>query len=445
MKKHLKLSNAFLCVMSLYFYAYGEPKLVALMIASIIFNYCIALLIDKLSRYRNVCLIVSVILNIGILFVCKYLGWSIEILNSIFDKKIPAFNMALPIGISFYTFQAMSYVIDVWKRVVPAQKNIINVGLYVSLFPQLVAGPIVRYTDIEKQIYKRSLSPEKWGSGIERFIIGFSKKVLLADSFSVIADKAFLLNSENSLGILFSWIGAIAYSLQIYYDFSGYSDMAIGLGKMLGFSFLENFNYPYMASSITDFWRRWHISLSQWFRDYVYIPLGGNRHGTKRMLVALGITWLSTGIWHGANVTFLLWGCIYGTLIILEKLYEIPQKIQAGAAWKIPYRLFVLIVIMLCWVIFRAENINFAIQYIATMFGISGMTENSGLEILYCLEFKWELLAGSALCFPVIPWLKSQLKEHASYVLLFLEFLLFMVSISYLIKGTYSPFIYFNF
>ena len=264
MKKHLKLSNAFLCVMSLYFYAYGEPKFVFLMIASIIFNYCIALLIDRASRHRNVYLIVSVVFNIGILFVCKYLGWSIEILNSIFAKEIPAFTMALPIGISFYTFQAMSYVIDVWKKVVPAQKNIINVGLYVSLFPQLVAGPIVRYTDIEKQIYKRSLSPEKWGGGIERFIIGFSKKVLLADSFSVIADKAFLLNSENTMGFLFAWIGAIAYSLQIYYDFSGYSDMAIGLGKMLGFTFLENFNYPYMASSITDFWRRWHISLSRW-------------------------------------------------------------------------------------------------------------------------------------------------------------------------------------
>lgn len=445
MRKHLNLSNAFLCVMSLYFYAYGEPKFVFLMIASIIFNYCIALLIDRASRHRNVYLIVSVVFNIGILFVCKYLGWSIEILNSILAKEIPVFSMALPIGISFYTFQALSYVIDVWKRVVPAQKNIMNVGLYVSLFPQLVAGPIVRYTDIEKQIYKRPLSLKKWGDGIERFIIGFSKKVLLADSFSVIADKAFLLNSENTLGFLFAWIGAIAYSLQIYYDFSGYSDMAIGLGKMLGFSFLENFNYPYMASSITDFWRRWHISLSQWFRDYVYIPLGGNRHGTKRMLIALGITWLSTGIWHGANVTFLLWGCIYGTLIILEKLYEIPQKIRVGVVWKIPYRVFVLIVIMLCWVIFRAENMNLAIQYISTMFGIASISENLGLAIFYCQEFKWELLVGILLCFPIIPWVKKHLKEKASYVLLLFEFLLFVVSISYLIKGTYSPFIYFNF
>lgn len=307
LRKKIKWQNLFLLLMSLMFYAWGEPKYVLLMLLSIVGNYALAILIER-TAHRRLWLFTAVFLNIGMLFVCKYLNWGIGILNRIFDTSWQGIKMTLPIGISFYTFQALSYVIDVYRNTVPVQRNLINVGLYVSLFPQLVAGPIVRYVDIEKQIMHRTMTVETFAMGIERFMIGFSKKILLADSFSVIADRAFAMNLESTLGIAMAWLGAIAYTLQIYYDFGGYSDMAIGLGKMLGFSFAENFNHPYMALSVTDFWRRWHISLSRWFRDYVYIPLGGNQQGKKKMILALAMTWIATGIWHGANRTFVLWG-----------------------------------------------------------------------------------------------------------------------------------------
>ena len=446
MKKHLKLSNAFLCVMSLYFYAYGEPKFVFLMIASIIFNYCIALLIDRASRHRNVYLIVSVVFNIGILFVCKYLGWSIEILNSIFAKEIPAFTMALPIGISFYTFQAMSYVIDVWKKVVPAQKNIINVGLYVSLFPQLVAGPIVRYTDIEKQIYKRSLSPEKWGGGIERFIIGFSKKVLLADSFSVIADKAFLLNSENTMGFLFAWIGAIAYSLQIYYDFSGYSDMAIGLGKMLGFTFLENFNYPYMASSITDFWRRWHISLSSWFRDYVYIPLGGNRVSILKFIRNIFVVWFLTGFWHGASWNFIIWGLYFGVILLIEKFF-LKKYLDKTKVLKYIYTSFIVVIGFL---IFNSISLNEIFNSLGNMFFINDIPLYNN-EVLYYLKSNLILIIVALIgCSPLMKNIylmlkKTKYKNFVESLEIVYVMGLLVLCTAFLIDASFNPFLYFRF
>ena len=445
LRKHIKILNIFLLLASLTFYAWGEPKYVLCMLFSIVFNWMAAVFIGKYQSegMRNGILALSVIINIGLLFVCKYLNWCISIINNVLDLRLSQTSISLPIGISFYTFQALSYVIDVWRNDVRAQKNIVNVGLYISLFPQLIAGPIVRYEDIEKQIMDRTLSVSEISSGIERFIAGISKKVLLADSMAVIADKAFSVNSGR--GVLFAWAGAVAYALQIYYDFSGYSDMAIGLGKMLGFTFKENFNYPYLADSITDFWRRWHISLSSWFRDYIYIPLGGNRKGRVRTFFNLGIVWLTTGIWHGANFTFLFWGCAYGILIMIEKLFQIPQKLKNNRVFALPYRIFTILVILLCWVVFRAENISAAIHYIETMLGLHHLGNNTALAALYIKEYRWELLWGLLLSFPIVPYLKERTSGKISGLILCCEYVLFGISISYLIKGSYSPFIYFNF
>lgn len=444
LRKHINISNLFLFFMSLIFYAWGKPKYVLLMLFSIICNYCLALLIEK-TKYRNFWLIVAIFINIGVLFFFKYANWVLSIFNRMFNTSLYSKSMMLPIGISFYTFQALSYVIDVWKKKTPAQKSFIGVGLYIILFPQLVAGPIVRYTDIEQQIKERLMTSDKISDGIERFLVGFSKKILLADSFAAIADKVFLMNNENTLGMVFAWLGAIAYAMQIYFDFSGYSDMAIGLGKILGFSFPENFNYPYMASTITDFWRRWHISLSKWFRDYVYIPLGGNRHGTGRMIISLAITWLATGIWHGANVTFLIWGAIYGGIIILEKLLKLPEYVEKNRIYKMCYRCFSILLIIICWVIFRADNIREAFVYLKTMFCMKVSRSDLDITFLYIREYICEIMAGIAFCFPVGNWLKGTKSNGMQWGILLAEWLLFIVSVSYMVKGAYSPFIYFNF
>lgn len=310
LKRNIALQNLFLLGMSLVFYAWGEPKYIVLMLFSCCINWAFGRIMGKVEnpKDRLLCLIVDILFNVGLLFICKYLNWGIGIFNRIFSTTLHQFPLRLPIGISFYTFQASSYIIDVYRKKIKAQKSLLGVSLYICLFPQLVAGPIVRYTDIEERLHDRKITIQDTSDGITRFLIGFSKKILLADSLAVIADKAFTLNDSGSLSVVMAWLGAIAYSLQIYYDFSGYSDMAIGLGKMLGFHFGENFNYPYLANSISDFWRRWHISLGNWFRDYVYIPLGGNRKGKVHTTINLMIVWCTTGMWHGANLTFLVWG-----------------------------------------------------------------------------------------------------------------------------------------
>lgn len=443
-----KIQNTFLLLMSLLFYAWGEPKYVLLMMLSIALNWCLALGIDADGRkkwQRNILLIIAIVFNVGSLFVFKYLTWGIAIVNSTFGCSVPYRDIALPIGISFYTFQALSYVIDVWRQDVQAKKDMIGVGLYISLFPQLVAGPIVRYGDIEKQLSYRKISLEGFSDGITRFMCGFTKKVLLADNVAVIADKAFAMNKANELGGAFAWLGAVAYTFQIFFDFSGYSDMAIGLGKMLGFSLPENFNFPYKAHSIRDFWRRWHISLSSWFRDYVYIPLGGNRKGNRRTYVNLAIVWLLTGIWHGANITFVLWGAIYGLLIIFERMINIEEKVKNNRVVGVGYRIFTCVCIIILWVLFRAENINQACLYIARMFDWSKWLDNISLVLLYISEYKWELTA-CVVC-SLVKW-PNKFQQQSSIletIKMLLLYMFFIISISYLVKGTYSPFIYFNF
>ena len=327
-----KLKNGFLLFASLVFYAWGEPVYVLLMVFSIAVNYVFGLLMEKKAEKKKLWLIISVIIDLGLLCLFKYTDFIIENINGAFDAGLDLLKLALPIGISFYTFQAMSYTIDVYRGNVRAQKNIVDFGMYITMFPQLIAGPIVRYTDVEAQLKNRRVSAKDFSDGISRFIVGLGKKVLLANQIGALWSEVYALGGNTSA--LMAWIGAFAFSFQIYFDFSGYSDMAIGLGKMLGFEFVQNFDYPYISRSATEFWRRWHISLGTWFREYVYIPLGGNRVGPLKHIRNIMIVWLLTGFWHGAAWCFILWGLYYGILLLLEKyiwgkgLAKLPKFIQ---------------------------------------------------------------------------------------------------------------------
>lgn len=343
--------NAFLLLASLCFYAYGEPKFVFVMIMAIILNYFDALIICKFNntQIKRMFLIIGILLNLSVLIVFKYSNFITGNLRYLFPD-ISVTYIALPIGISFFTFQALSYLIDVYRGEI-AQKNLFNLGLYISFFPQLVAGPIVRYKSISKEIENRAETWKDFSEGIVCFINGLIKKIVIANNMAIIADKAF--DGEIAqLGILFSWLGALAYSLQIYFDFSGYSDMAIGLGRMFGFHFDKNFDYPYSSKSLTEFWRCWHISLGSWFRDYVYIPLGGSKKGHFNQIRNLFIVWLLTGIWHGANWTFIIWGLIYFLFLVVEKYIIKPEVFKRSFAVYL-YRIFVLLIVLFCWVLFR--------------------------------------------------------------------------------------------
>lgn len=448
LQKRVWLQNLFLILVSLVFYGWSDPKLIILIIISIVLNYCTALSIGNIrtKKVRLTFLLIGITFNIGMLVYFKYAGWCWEILNKILRRETEAFEIMLPLGISFYTFQALSYVIDVYRRDVKVQKNVFVVALYILMFPQLVAGPIVRYAEIELQICSaRRFFAEDFSDGVERFIKGFSKKVLLADSFSVMADKAFSLNALGELDTTMAWLGGIAYALQIYYDFSGYSDMAVGLGKMLGFTYPENFNYPYIANSITDFWRRWHMSLSTWFRDYVYIPLGGNRKGRMRTIINQAVTWLSTGLWHGANFTFLIWGGLNGGLLAAERATKIPQLISRKRVVGIVYRLFTIILIVLCWVMFRAESVTEAFRYYHVMFNFRKLQGNVETALFYLHIYRSELFLGVLLCTPIVSKLFDARVKLLKILKDIVMLVCFLVSISYVIKGTYSPFIYFNF
>ena len=449
LKKRIHLLNLFLLVLSLIFYAWGEPYYIVLMLISICFNWLSALWIDYIAStpiLKKTILILAILFNIGMLFIFKYANWILEMICELTGVSFPTLSISLPIGISFYTFQALAYVIDVWRGGVKASKSITAVGVYISLFPQLIAGPIVRYSDIAKSLQNRCITASDSSEGIWRFIAGLSKKVLLADSIAVIADKAFALNASGNAGSSFLWLGALAYALQIYYDFSGYSDMAIGLGKMLGFSFQENFNFPYAAATVTDFWRRWHISLSSWFRDYVYIPLGGSRNGLICTIRNLACVWILTGIWHGANLTFVCWGIAYGVIIIAERILKIPAYIDSASTIRgTMYRIFTLVIILLCWILFRADNIQMAYSYIAAMFCPGNFFVNTDTTWLYLSEFRFELIIGILLSIPCSYRIICKIKEHIPVLYYISEYLLFFISISYLMKGTYSPFIYFNF
>lgn len=446
---HRNIQNIFLFISSLFFYAWGEPIYVLLLIASIVFNWAMAIFIDKsVETIKKIFLAISIVFNIGILFVFKYLTFTVVQINRVIGSNISVKEFALPIGISFFTFQALSYVIDVYRGE-KLQKNLFHVGLYISFFPQLIAGPIVRYNSISEQLTGRKESVQGFKSGVIRFIGGFSKKVLLANTLAVISDRAFSIEGNN-MSVSFAWLGAIAYTLQIYFDFSGYSDMAIGLGRMFGFNFDENFNYPYISTSITEFWRRWHISLSRWFRDYVYIPLGGNRTGkVSRNLFNLLIVWILTGIWHGANWTFIFWGLLYFFFLLIEKTTFVGSFIKK---FKFVGHVYTLIVVTVLWVIFRADGIHHAISYIKSMFGLGGISFYSGQTWVYFRENMICIIGAIIFSTDWLSRFSKFVSDKSAKLGKVLEtigeiclFILFLISVVYIINGTYNPFIYFNF
>ena len=402
------------------------------------------------------------IFNLGMLFIFKYLGFFISNINSIFNMNLNIPEISLPIGISFFTFQAISYVIDVYRKtdrgeIITSQKNIINVGLYIAFFPQLIAGPIVRYKTIADQLEHRVESFDKFGEGTRRFLIGLSKKVLLSNNLAIIADNVFAYQ-PNELSTSLAWLGAIAYSFQILFDFSGYSDMAIGLGKMFGFEFMENFNYPYISKSVAEFWRRWHISLGNWFKDYIYIPLGGNRKGLKRTIFNSFIVWLFTGVWHGANWTFISWGLYFFVFISIENILKKLNLFKENFLLNIFKHIYLIVVIIIGWVLFRSNTIEQAVEYIHTMFSLKNSAEMNEIMLLYLQQNKYFLLLCVLFSTPIAVYIKnitqSYLNKNSKQKILSISvdltvsaiyIILFIINISYIAKNTYNPFIYFNF
>ncbi len=448
------LRNVFLFFTSLFFYAWGEPRFVLIMLLSILLNYLFGIWIDKVRENKHkarVAMSVMLLFNISVFFVFKYLNFTIQNINSLAGDVLPQTNIVLPIGISFITFQAMIYVFDVYLEKGVAQKNPLYVGLYIAFFPQLIAGPIVRYETVADQIQNRVETWNDFTKGISRFIIGLSKKVLLSNTMAIVADEAFSKSDFSSLSVSFAWLGALAYSLQIFFDFSGYSDMAIGLGKMFGFHFEENFNYPYISASVSEFWRRWHISLGTWFRDYVYFPLGGSRVKSKgRLIRNLFVVWFLTGVWHGASWNFMIWGLGYFLLIAFEKVSGYPDKFK-NPVLKQVYRLFTLLCVLGGWILFRAPTLKIAVKYTLSAVGAMGNPLSDSLFLLYLREYAVFFIFGLLLSLPFVSTLKRiiEKKKMPGWVMESLAtvtlFILFIVSVSYLIKGTYNPFIYFNF
>ncbi len=451
-----KYRNYVLLAASFLFYAYGEPDFVYIMLFSIILNYCFSLLIHRANMaarhgQARLCLYADVALNLALLFIYKYLNFAISIGNTLFKKELPLPDIALPIGISFFTFQALSYVIDVYYERVNVQKNPLYLALYISFFPQLIAGPIVRYHSIEQQITKRTCSIDKFGEGTRRFLLGFCKKVLLANHLSIVAMHIQASDVHTTTPSLL-WLGSICYSLQIFYDFSGYSDMAIGLGKIFGFEFEENFNYPYISRSITEFWRRWHISLGQWFRDYVYIPLGGSKSSVPKHIVNLLIVWLLTGIWHGADYNFIIWGLTYFFLLVIEKYIVKPEQ-RDNKMIQILWRAVTLLCINFAWVLFNFPHLRDGIRYCLAMLGYYGIPfEMINDELIkYMREYGFFLLAGLLFATPIARIIgsaveRNKLFSHVSALLLPVCYgILFLWAVSFLILGAHNPFIYFNF
>ncbi len=450
-----KYRNIFLLLASLLFYAWGEPKFVIIMIVSIIINYLFALGIDKCKKKesRRLLLKFTVVMNLGILVVFKYLTFFETSVNSILGNlkiaNIPIHQITLPIGISFFTFQGLSYVIDVYWKKVDVQKNIIKLGLYISLFPQLIAGPIVRYIDVEKEISDRRQTISDFSSGIRRFIIGLSKKVLLANTLGQVADNIFALEL-NAFSTVTAWLGIICYALQIYFDFSGYSDMAIGLGRMFGFHFIENFNYPYISKSITEFWRRWHISLSTWFKDYLYIPLGGNRKGKVRTYINLIIVFFTTGLWHGASFNFVFWGLYYGFFLVIEKTQILKKIFKIKKDNKILNtigHIYTILVVLVGWVFFRTESMSSAVNYVKKLFFMSN-TSRELFSFTYYFDSKTILFLIVALIasMPIVKKVQKYFNNRVGEVLrdIVLVTLLFITMVT-LSNSTYNPFIYFRF
>lgn len=432
--------NVLLLLASLFFYAWGEPVFVLLMLFSVLVNWGIGLKMDK-SSSKKVWLLVAVIWDLAILFVFKYLTFVLDNVGLLLHTDLPDISIALPLGISFFTFQILSYILDLYYGNTTVQKKLYKFALYVTMFPQLVAGPIVRYEQIAYEIDHRKENIEDFSLGMTRFVYGLGKKVLISNAMGTITDNMFYLSKNGELSVAAAWLGGIAYTLQIYFDFSGYSDMAIGLGRMFGFHFLENFNYPYIAKSITDFWRRWHISLSSWFRDYVYIPLGGNRCSVSRNYWNTFVVWLLTGIWHGANWTFIVWGLGYFVLLCIER--------KAGFTKGVKYigHVYTMVAVILLWVVFRADNLTLAGRYIGQMFGSSGVLWDA--TAAECLAGGWTMLV-LALIFscPVAKWSADKLKLSETArknIAAVLAVPLLLVCIAKCLSSAYNPFIYFNF
>ena len=427
--KKIKIKNIVLLLFSLAFYAWGEPYYFFLMLLMIIVNYKLTIMMDKKDSKRI--FVFLIIFNLLSLFSFKYLNFCITNVNNIFNTNLKTLNLSLPIGISFYTFQVLSYVIDVYRKKVKPQTKFISLACYVSAFPQLIAGPIVRYTDIEKEINDRKVTSDDFADGIRRFISGLGKKVLIANNVSYVCDSIFALGAPTAgfIGIL---IATISYTLQIYFDFSGYSDMAIGLGRMCGFHYNENFNHPYISTTVTEFWRRWHISLSSFFKDYVYIPLGGNKKGTFKHIRNILIVWALTGLWHGDSWNFIIWGLYYGIILIIEKYLFKKKEFKS--------HIYTMIIVMFGWLIFRQTSTSELFSSFKALFGVYGLGNIKSLYYLgiFSSRFIIAFILGIILSINVINFKSNKIKD-------ILLIIIFVISIIFIVVSSYNPFIYFRF
>ena len=436
------LKNTVLLVFSLVFYAWGEPKYVFLMIATIGLFYGCGLAIGKCQdspKWKKFWLILSVVVSLGLLGVFKYADFLIDSVNAVTGAEFSLLKLALPIGISFYTFQCLSYTIDVYRGNAEPQKNIISFGAYVSLFPQLIAGPIVRYVDVARELDERTHSLEDFALGMRRFLVGLGKKVLIANQLGALTE-VFRTTADKS--VLFYWMYAIAFALHIYFDFSGYSDMAIGLGRIFGFHFIENFNYPYLSRSIAEFWRRWHMSLGSWFRDYVYIPLGGNRVGKGRWVFNILVVWMLTGLWHGAAWNFVLWGLLYAVFLLLEKWVPALQKMP-----DVLKRIYVLLVVVLGFVLFNATSLSQAMGDIAGMFGFAGVPLVSAPALYYLRSYGLVFIIAIVGATPIVRDTAAKVENTTVGKILepIVMILLLLICTAYLVDGSFNPFLYFRF
>lgn len=445
-----KYRNYILLLASLIFYAWGEPKYIILMLISIIINYIFGILIDKFRNKDKLFLMLAILTNLGLLGYFKYYNFFISNFNKVISHNLLAVrNIILPIGISFYTFQILSYIIDLYRKEIKVQKNIFNLALYVSFFPQLIAGPIVKYKDIENEINERTINFDLFYSGVKKFIYGLGKKVIIANTLALVVDTIYSYDISK-LNTPIVWLAAISYTLQIYFDFSGYSDMAIGLGRMFGFHFPENFNLPYISKSITEFWRRWHISLSTWFKQYLYIPLGGNRKGKIRTYINLFIVFFLTGLWHGASWNFIAWGGIfYGSILVIEKLFL--KKLLDNCKFKVLNHIYVMLIVTIGWVLFRIESISNALNIIKLMFSFNFKQIYIVLPTYINMRTILTLIISCFVCgFGQL--IISKLKFKEKLIELYIDkfeivalILILLISISELIASTYNPFIYFRF
>jgi alginate O-acetyltransferase complex protein AlgI len=451
-----KAKNVVILISGLVFYAWGEPIYVLAMIASTFIDYTAGRIIAKYDdnpKIRKICLIVSLVMNLGLLGTFKYLGFIINSVNAWFGLSIPNPNLPLPIGISFFTFQSMSYTIDLYRRNIKVQKSAVNFMAFVTLFPQIVAGPIVRYEDIQNEIDSRSISEKMLGDGISRFITGLGKKVLIANNIGLLWTEIKAME-YTELSAVTAWLGILAFTFQIYFDFSGYSDMAIGLGKMMGFNFPENFNYPYMSHSISEFWRRWHITLGAWFRSYIYIPLGGNRKGLARQVINLLVVWTVTGIWHGASWNFMLWGAYFGVLIVLEKLFigKILEKIPSFFSW-----LYTFVLVVFGWVMFDGvdtstvyigDMFSQVFSYIGAMFGANGVfMDNTAVNAMmnYGIIFAICIFGSSDIVANAGEFIRKKAPQWIQYGIPVAQTAVMLASVAYITTSSYNPFLYFNF